>query len=53
MAARVASSLATIRLDPDDVATVRRLAEQRGVDDQEFVTRIVHDAIQREVGRTA
>lgn len=53
LAARVAASLATIRLDPDDVAAARDLAERRGLDYQEFVKRIVHEALQREVSQDA
>ncbi len=53
LAARVASSLATIRLDFEDAAVVRDLAERQGLDYQELIWQIVHNAIQREVTRSA
>jgi predicted DNA binding CopG/RHH family protein len=52
LAARVAASLATVRLDDDDVETAWNLAAKRGLDYQQYVKQVLHEALQREVNES-
>jgi predicted DNA binding CopG/RHH family protein len=42
----------TIRLDPDDVQRARTLAEAKGLRYQTYLKMLLHEALQRECGRT-
>jgi hypothetical protein len=48
LAERVAAAAATIRIDPEDIATVRAIAERRGVDVNSYLKQLVHEALERE-----
>ena len=53
LADRVAASLAVVRVDPEDAAKARALAEQQGEDFQQFAARVFREGLKREVEQRA
>jgi len=43
----------TIRLASEDIATARQLADDKGIGYQTYIKLLLHDALQKEVGRQA
>ncbi|QHN05075.1 hypothetical protein FTO74_18245 [Granulicella sp. WH15] len=48
LADRIAAASATIRLDPEDIATARAIAERRGMEVTTYLKQLVHEALERE-----